>query len=167
MSLLVWVPSPPHPSCTHVLAEGGDSERQARLGHCAGESVRGRWPRTGSALLLQHLWATGSHRGISHTLAGKQPVFRLWGNQAQLQVQRSEAGTTSRLQNRELRAEKRQQQSKTNAQHCTWPRLHSVCICCMNGKEDSKQHWLVWLSGLSTGLQTKASLVRFPVGAHA
>ena len=27
--------------------------------------------------------------------------------------------------------------------------------------------WLVWLSGLSTGLWTKRSLVRFPVRAHA
>ena len=27
--------------------------------------------------------------------------------------------------------------------------------------------WLVWLSGLSAGLQTKASPVRFPVRAHA
>ena len=27
--------------------------------------------------------------------------------------------------------------------------------------------WLVWLSGLSTGLQTKGSLVWFPAGAHA
>ena len=27
--------------------------------------------------------------------------------------------------------------------------------------------WLVWLSGLSAGLQTKGSLVRFPVRAHA
>ena len=29
------------------------------------------------------------------------------------------------------------------------------------------QPWLVWLSGLSAGLQTKGSLVRFPVKAHA
>ena len=27
--------------------------------------------------------------------------------------------------------------------------------------------WLVWLSGLSAGLGTKGSLVRFPVWAHA
>ena len=27
--------------------------------------------------------------------------------------------------------------------------------------------WLVWLSGLNTGLQTKGSLVWFPVRAHA
>ena len=27
--------------------------------------------------------------------------------------------------------------------------------------------WLVWLGGLSAGLQTKRSLVRFPVRAHA
>ena len=27
--------------------------------------------------------------------------------------------------------------------------------------------WLVWLSGLSTGLRTKGSLVQFPDGAHA
>ena len=27
--------------------------------------------------------------------------------------------------------------------------------------------WLVWLSGLSTSLQAKGSLVRFPVRAHA
>ena len=27
--------------------------------------------------------------------------------------------------------------------------------------------WLVWLSGLSAGLRTKGSLVRFPVRAHA
>ena len=27
--------------------------------------------------------------------------------------------------------------------------------------------WLGWLSGLSAGLQTKGSLVRFPVRAHA
>ena len=27
--------------------------------------------------------------------------------------------------------------------------------------------WLVWLSGLSTGLQPKGHLVRFPVRAHA
>ena len=27
--------------------------------------------------------------------------------------------------------------------------------------------WLVWLSGLSTGLQTKGLLVLFPVRAHA
>ena len=27
--------------------------------------------------------------------------------------------------------------------------------------------WLVWLSGLSMGLQTEGSLVRLPVGAHA
>ena len=29
------------------------------------------------------------------------------------------------------------------------------------------QHWLVWLSGLSMGLRTKGSPVRFPVRAHA
>ena len=29
------------------------------------------------------------------------------------------------------------------------------------------QPWLVWLSGLTVGLQTKGSLVRFPVRAHA
>ena len=28
------------------------------------------------------------------------------------------------------------------------------------------QPWLVWLSGLSTGLRTKGSPVRFPGGAH-
>ena len=28
------------------------------------------------------------------------------------------------------------------------------------------QPWLVWLSGLSAGLRTKESLVRFPVRAH-
>ena len=27
--------------------------------------------------------------------------------------------------------------------------------------------WLMWLSGLSTGLQTKGSLVQFPVRVHA
>ena len=27
--------------------------------------------------------------------------------------------------------------------------------------------WLVWLSGLSVGLQTKGLLVQFPVKAHA
>ena len=27
--------------------------------------------------------------------------------------------------------------------------------------------WLVWLSGLSTGLRTKGSLVQFPIRAHA
>ena len=27
--------------------------------------------------------------------------------------------------------------------------------------------WLVWLSGLSAGLQTKELLVQFPVRAHA
>ena len=27
--------------------------------------------------------------------------------------------------------------------------------------------WLVWLSGLSAGLQTKGSLIQFPVRAHA
>ena len=27
--------------------------------------------------------------------------------------------------------------------------------------------WLVWLSGLSAGLRTEGSLVRFPVRAHA
>ena len=30
-----------------------------------------------------------------------------------------------------------------------------------------KLPWLVWLSGLSAGLQTKGSLVPFPVRAHA
>ena len=30
-----------------------------------------------------------------------------------------------------------------------------------------KGPWLVWLSGLSTGLQIKGSLVQFPVRAHA
>ena len=29
------------------------------------------------------------------------------------------------------------------------------------------QPWLVWLSGLSAGLQTKGSMVQFPVRAHA
>ena len=29
------------------------------------------------------------------------------------------------------------------------------------------QPWLVWLSGLSTSLRTKGSLVRFPIRAHA
>ena len=29
------------------------------------------------------------------------------------------------------------------------------------------QPWLVWLTGLSAGLQTKGSLVQFPVRAHA
>ena len=32
---------------------------------------------------------------------------------------------------------------------------------------DESQPWLVWLSGLITGLQTKGSLVRFPVRTHA
>ena len=27
--------------------------------------------------------------------------------------------------------------------------------------------WLVWLNGLSTGLQTKKSPIRFPIRAHA
>ena len=31
----------------------------------------------------------------------------------------------------------------------------------------SKPPWLVWLTGLSTGLQTKGSLVQFPFKAHA
>ena len=31
----------------------------------------------------------------------------------------------------------------------------------------NEQPWLVWLSGLSANLQTKRSLVRFPVRAHA
>ena len=30
-----------------------------------------------------------------------------------------------------------------------------------------EEPWLVWLSGLSTGLRTKGLLVRFPVRAHA
>ena len=34
-------------------------------------------------------------------------------------------------------------------------------------KELIEKPWLVWLSGLSTGLQTKGSLVQFPVRAHA
>ena len=38
----------------------------------------------------------------------------------------------------------------------------SKCI-----QESTNQHQLVWLSGLSTGLQTKGFLVRFPVRAHA
>ena len=31
---------------------------------------------------------------------------------------------------------------------------------------DKNFPWLVWLSGLNAGLQTKGSLVRFPVRAH-
>ena len=34
-------------------------------------------------------------------------------------------------------------------------------------KSETDGPWLVWLSGLSTGLQTKGLLVRFPVRAHA
>ena len=34
-------------------------------------------------------------------------------------------------------------------------------------QKDEFQPWLVWLSGLSAGLQNKGSLVRFPVRAHA
>ena len=34
-------------------------------------------------------------------------------------------------------------------------------------KTTEKEPWLVWLSGLSASLQTKGSLVRFPVRAHA
>ena len=33
--------------------------------------------------------------------------------------------------------------------------------------KDSREPWLVWLSGLSAGLLTKGSLVQFPVRAHA
>ena len=33
--------------------------------------------------------------------------------------------------------------------------------------KSSLKPWLEWLSGLSTGLQSKGSLVRFPVRAHA
>ena len=33
--------------------------------------------------------------------------------------------------------------------------------------QEYKEPWLVWLSGLSAGLWTKGSLVRFPVRAHA
>ena len=36
-----------------------------------------------------------------------------------------------------------------------------------NGMKVNTSPWLVWLSGLSAGLQTKRSLVRFPVRAHA
>ena len=39
-----------------------------------------------------------------------------------------------------------------------------------NGKSTIKNKllpWLVWLSGLSAGLRTTVSLVRFPVRAHA
>ena len=34
-------------------------------------------------------------------------------------------------------------------------------------KIERKQPWLVWLSGLSTGLQTERLLVQFPVRTHA
>ena len=34
-------------------------------------------------------------------------------------------------------------------------------------KEKTYMPWLVWLSGLSAGLRTKRSPVRFPVRAHA
>ena len=34
-------------------------------------------------------------------------------------------------------------------------------------KGSPKDPWLVWLGGLSAGLRTKRSLVRFPVRAHA
>ena len=34
-------------------------------------------------------------------------------------------------------------------------------------KMNNNWPWLVWLSGLSAGLRTKGSPVRFPVGAHA
>ena len=39
----------------------------------------------------------------------------------------------------------------------------------MNFKEykRSMEPWVVWLSGVSTGLQTKGLLVQFPVRAHA
>ena len=33
-------------------------------------------------------------------------------------------------------------------------------------KKIAVKPWLVWLSGLSAGLQTKGSPVRFPVRAH-
>ena len=34
-------------------------------------------------------------------------------------------------------------------------------------KENKVWPWLVWLSGLNAGLQTKRSPIRFPVRAHA
>ena len=37
----------------------------------------------------------------------------------------------------------------------------------IDSTEKNIQPWLVWLSGLSAGLWTKGSLVRFPVRAHA
>ena len=35
------------------------------------------------------------------------------------------------------------------------------------GKRNGEEPWLVWLSGLSSGLQTKKLLVQFPVRAHS
>ena len=45
--------------------------------------------------------------------------------------------------------------------------LHSLPFLDFTGSRLDLGSWLVWLSGLSTGLQTKRSTVRFPVRAHA
>ena len=45
--------------------------------------------------------------------------------------------------------------------------IDDMIVCVENPTEDPIKPWLVWLSGLSAGLQTKGSPVRFPVRAHA
>ena len=43
----------------------------------------------------------------------------------------------------------------------------AVISACIKKKKKNLQAWLVWLSELSAGLQTKGSVVRFPIRAHA
>ena len=45
--------------------------------------------------------------------------------------------------------------------------LVSLSLCKIHLLNKQSKLWLVWLSGLSAGLRTKGSLVRFPLRAHA
>ena len=45
--------------------------------------------------------------------------------------------------------------------------LYSINLTSVVHRENNIEPWLVWLGGLSASLQTKGSLVRFPIRAHA
>ena len=62
---------------------------------------------------------------------------------------------------------KSQKKRKENHCKCFQIRKEEVKLSLFANPKDSTKPWLVWLSGLSTGLRAKGSLVQFPVRAHA
>ena len=84
--------------------------------------------------------------------------------------------TAHSLYNLQISCEKREH--FLNQSHTTNLTFHYISLSLLFSRQICKKSkiswiknqmlpWLLWLSGLSAGLRTKGSLVRFPVRAHA